>query len=176
MNVDSWRDNLLAGAIFVAFGGAFAFTASTYEVGSLLSMGPGYFPLVLGLLLVALGVVIMATGLLTRRREAHAPVPGAANPPTGLDESGAEPEERGSVPWGRAALLLLAIVFFGVTIGGLGLAPSLFVTVLMAALAGRGTSWLQAAVISLGLTLLSIVIFVMVLQLRLPLIGPWLGG
>jgi hypothetical protein len=87
-----------------------------------------------------------------------------------------EAEERGSVPWARGGLLLLAILFFGVTVGGLGLGPTLFVTVFLAALAGRGTKWQQALVISLGLSLLSVLIFVVILQLRLPLLGPWLGG
>lgn len=193
MNVHASRDNLLAGAVFTLFGGAFAYTASTYEVGSLLSMGPGYFPLVLGLILAALGVVIMASGLLARRREEvaapapagdraptpaedRAPTPAEDRPTASEDQTGTEVEERGSVPWARGGLLLLAILFFGVTVDGLGLGPTLFVTVLLAALAGHGTSWRAATVISLGLTLLSIVIFVMVLQLRLPLIGSWLGG
>lgn len=177
MNVHGARDNLLAGAIFVAFGAAFAYTASTYDVGSLLSMGPGYFPLVLGLILAALGVVIMATGLLARRREEAGNATPVEEPqPASSDEPGAESEERGSVPWARGGLILLAIVFFGATVDGLGLGPTLFVTVLLAALAGHGTRLRAATVISLGLTLLSIVIFVMVLQLRLPLIGSWLGG
>jgi hypothetical protein len=218
------RDNLLAGAIFLAFGGLFAYLASTYEVGTLLAMGPGYFPMVLGLILAALGVVILATGLLTLRREG--PVAPSPSPPQGVgvdrvgvdrvgvdrvgvdrvgvdrvggdrvgadlvgvagsvdareapkrvDAVGTEAEERGSVPWGQAALLLIAILFFGATIDGLGLAPTLFVTVFLAALAGHGTSWVAATAISMGVTSLSFVIFVMVLQLRLPLVGPWLGG
>jgi hypothetical protein len=170
------RDDLLAGAIFIAFGGAFAYTASTYEVGSLLNMGPGYFPLVLGLILAALGVAIMVAGLITARRTATASPTDTPRGPVSPDGPGMEAEERGSVPWARGGLLLLAILFFGVTVGGLGLGPTLFVTVFLAALAGRGTKWQQALVISLGLSLLSVLIFVVILQLRLPLLGPWLGG
>jgi hypothetical protein len=187
VNETGARDDLLAGAIFVALGGGFAYTASTYEVGSLRTMGPGYFPLALGLVLAALGVVIMAVGLFRLRREAAlAPSPAAgARPPDvavaptsseGMAEDGTEGEERGSVPWGRAALILAAIIFFGGTIGGLGVAPALLVTVLLAALAGHGTSWRTAALISVGLTVLCVLVFVMLLQLRLPLVGPWLGG
>ena len=47
------RKDLLAGGTFVGFGLAFAITSTTYEVGIALRMGPGYFPLVLGGLLVA---------------------------------------------------------------------------------------------------------------------------
>jgi hypothetical protein len=188
------RDDLLAGVIFVALGGGFAYTASTYEVGSLRAMGPGYFPLALGLVLAALGVVIMAGGLIRLRREAALGSPpaagdrprdvavapaseGAVPPPSdGMAQAGTEGEERGSVPWGRAALILAAIIFFGATIGGLGVAPALLVTVFLAALAGHGTSWRTAALISVGLTVLCVIVFVMLLQLRLPLVGPWLGG
>jgi hypothetical protein len=46
------RKDLLAGAVFVAFGLAFAVTSTTYEVGSPLRMGPGFFPLALGGILV----------------------------------------------------------------------------------------------------------------------------
>ena len=56
--------NLLAGAIFVAFGLAFAIAAANYDLGSALKMGPGYIPLVLGGVLVLLGAIIVAEGLL----------------------------------------------------------------------------------------------------------------
>lgn len=187
MNDTGARDDLLAGAIFIVLGGGFAYTASTYDVGSLRAMGPGYFPLVLGLVLAALGVVIMAVGVLrlarvgavapSRAAGARAPDDAEVHPGTDrVGERAAEVEERGSVPWGRAALLLAAIIFFGATIGGLGVGPALLVTVLLAALAGHGTTWRTAALISVGLTVLCVLVFVMLLQLRLPVVGPWLGG
>jgi hypothetical protein len=108
------RADLLTGAVFVAFGLAFAVASATYEVGTPQRMGPGYFPLVLG-----------------------------------------------------------GLVFFAATIRGLGLVPALFVTTLLAALAGRQTGIGQAIVIAAGLTALSVVIFVLALQLRLSLLGPW---
>jgi hypothetical protein len=68
------------------------------------------------------------------------------------------------------------IVFFGATVEGLGLAPTLFVTTLVAALAGQRTGPLKALAIAAGLTVLCLGIFVGLLQLRLPLFGDWLGG
>jgi hypothetical protein len=149
------RKDLLAGAVFVGFGLAFGVTASTYEVGSALRMGPGYFPLVLGGLLVLLGVLIAANGLAAGDTDS---------------------DEFGPVPWKAAALLIGALLFFGFTVRGLGLAPSVFVTVFLAAMAGRDVRVLPAAMVAGSLTALSIIIFVFVLQLRLPLVGPWLGG
>jgi hypothetical protein len=85
-------------------------------------------------------------------------------------------DEHGPVPWVRGGLLVAAIVFFGATIEGLGLAPTLLITTFIAALAGYRTGPLKALAISLGLTVLSLGIFVGLLQLRLPLFGDWLGG
>jgi Tripartite tricarboxylate transporter TctB family len=144
------RADLLTGAVFVAFGLAFAVASATYEVGTPQRMGPGYFPLVLGGLLALLGVLIIGKGLMA----------GAGDPV-------------GAVPWRSVVLLLVAVVFFAATIRGLGLVPALFVTTLLAALAGRQTGIGQAIVIAAGLTALSVVIFVLALQLRLSLLGPW---
>jgi hypothetical protein len=73
-------------------------------------------------------------------------------------------------------LLLGAIFFFGYTVRDLGLVPALFVSVLLASFAGRGVRLVPALVIAGSLTALSVAIFVYALQLRLALIGPWLGG
>ena len=159
MHIKSRKD-VLSGAVFVAFGLAFSVTASTYEVGSALSMGPGYFPVVLGGVLVLLGVLIAVQGLAPGR--------------FGAVER--EPNTLGPVSWKAGALLVGALLLFGFTVRGAGLVPSLFVTVFLTAMAGRGVRVVPALVIAAALTALSVLIFVMVLQLRLPLIGPWLEG
>lgn len=153
MRMHDARKDLAAGAVFVGFGLAFALTSSTYEIGSALRMGPGFFPLVLGGVLVVLGVLIAISGYLAADRS-----------------------EIGTVPWRALVLLLGAIGFFGFTVRDLGLVPSLFASVLLAAFAGRGVRPVPALVIAASLTALSVVIFVYALQLRLSLIGPWLGG
>ena len=153
MKLHDARKDLLAGAVFVGFGLAFAVTSSTYEVGSALRMGPGFFPLVLGGILVVLGVLIAVTGYVA-----------------------ADGGEIGTVPWRALVLLLAAILVFGFTVRGLGLAPALFVAVLLAAFAGRGVRVVPAVLIAASLTALSVLIFVYALQLRLALVGPWLGG
>ncbi len=153
MKLHDARKDLLSGAVFTGFGLAFAITSTTYEVGSPLRMGPGFFPLVLGVFLVVLGVSIAVKGFIA-----------------------GEGGEIGTVPWRSLGLLLAAILFFGFTVRDLGLAPALFVTVLLAGLAGRSPRLIPALVIAASLTALSVLIFVYILQLRLQLIGPWLGG
>lgn len=153
MNMHDARKDLLAGATFVVFGLAFAITSTTYELGTPLRMGPGYFPLVLGGLLVLLGVLIAIKGLVA-----------------------GEGGDIGRVPWKAGALLIAALLFFGFTVRGLGLVPALLVTVFLSALAGHRARVIPAIVIAGCLTALSVLIFVVVLQLRLPYFGPWLQG
>jgi Tripartite tricarboxylate transporter TctB family len=147
--------DILAGLIFVAFGLAFAITSLSYELGTPLRMGPGYFPLALGGLLVFLGLLIVGKGFI---------------PSSGTDGEG----RLGSVPWRALFLIVLALLFFGLTVRGLGLVPATAVTALLTALASYRTGILAAAAIAAGLTVLCVLIFVLALQLRLPLLGPWL--
>jgi hypothetical protein len=148
------RKDLLAGAIFVAFGLAFGLTARTYEIGTALRMGPGYFPLVLGGLMVLLGVAIAAQSVV----------------------AGEERDTVTAVPWRAVVLIVAALLVFGFTVRQLGLAPALFVTVFLASMADRTARVVPALLVAASLTALSVLIFVEGLQLRLPLLGPWLGG
>ncbi len=143
--------DILAGLVFIAFGLAFAGIATSYEIGSTLRMGPGYFPFVLGGLLALLGLVIMAKGFV-------------AGDGTAI----------GAIPWRALALILGAVIFFGLTVRGLGLVPSVFVTALMSSFASRRTSLVVGLLISVGLTILCVLVFVVALRLRLPLLGPWI--
>lgn len=143
--------DILAGLVFVAFGLAFAVVATSYEIGSPLRMGPGYFPFVLGCLLVLLGGLIAAKGLLAGEGEAI-----------------------GAIPWRAVGLIIAAVLFFGLTVRGLGLVPSVFVTALMSGFASRRTTLLMGLLVTAGLTILCILVFVVALRLRLPLLGPWI--
>lgn len=58
MKIKSQKD-LFSGLMFMAVGLAFAWGATTYTIGEGARMGPGYFPLMLGLLLAALGAFIV---------------------------------------------------------------------------------------------------------------------
>lgn len=151
--------DMLAGGTFVVLGLAFALGGRTYGMGSTPAMGPGYLPVALGVILTILGAFITLQGFR------------GGNP-----HDGEAADERGPVPWARGGMLVAGIVFFGATVEGLGLAPALLVTTFVAALACRGVSVLKALAISGGLTLLCLGIFIGLLQLRLPLLGDWLGG
>ncbi len=153
VNLHDARKDLLAGGTFVGFGLAFAITSLSYDLGTPLRMGPGYFPLALGGLLVLLGLLIVGKGF--------------------ISSSGAE-GRFGSVPWRALFLIVVAVLFFALTVRGLGLVPATAVTALLTALASYRTGILAAVAIAAGLTVLCVLIFVLALQLRLPLFGPWL--
>jgi len=145
-------NDLLAGLTFIVFGLAFSVGATSYEIGTALSMGPGYFPLVLGGVLVVLGTAIVAKGVIA-----------------------GEGGETGPVAWKAAVLIVAALVLFGLTVRGLGVVPSVFLTALLAGLAGYRARVVAPVVIAVGLTITSVLIFVVALQLPLPLFGPWLA-
>ncbi len=143
--------DILAGAIFVAFGLSFALQSLTYEVGTPFRMGPGFFPLLLGGLVAILGVAIVASGFASEQEESV-----------------------GGVPWRGLVLITVAFMFFALTVRGLGVVPSLFVTTTLAGLASVRVRPLTAVIIAAGLTATSVIVFIIALQLRLPLFGPWI--
>jgi hypothetical protein len=147
------RKDLAAGLVFVAIGLAFGLNAwFTLRIGAARSMGPGYFPVLLGATLVGLGLAIGASAL---KRPA---------------------EPFGAVPWRGLVLVILSIVFFAATVRGLGMAPSLGLATVVAALSsGRLSVW-AALALSAVLTTLCILIFLYALQLPYPVIGPWLAA
>jgi hypothetical protein len=144
--------DVLAGGIFVLIGGAFVVGSLGYELGTPLRMGPGYFPLLVGAVLAALGLAIVLKGLVA-----------------------AEVLSFGAVPWRAVAAIVLALVFFGFTARRLGFVPASAVTALLTTLASRRMRPLTAVAVAAGLTVASTLIFVVGLQVRIPLWGPWLS-
>jgi hypothetical protein len=152
MSAQKSMKDLLAGLIFIAIGLAFGYAASNYQIGTALRMGPGYFPIILAGILTLLGVVILVQSF-----------------STGPDEV---PMER--VPWQGLFLITAGLVFFGVTVRGLGMAPALFVATLLSAASSKRTGIVGALVIASILTVLCVLIFNVALGLPLPIVGRWL--
>lgn len=147
------RRDIACGLVFATLGLGFGAGAWwTLPVGRAVSMGPGYFPVVLGIVLASLGVVIIV------KAAAEA---GSKLPP---------------VAWTGISLIIGAVLAFGLCVRGAGLAPSLLVATFMAAMATRKMSVTGAAVLSVLLTVFNVGIFVFALRLPYPVIGPWLGG
>jgi len=140
------------GLLLMAIAAIFAAGLFDLPIGSAFRMGPGYFPLVLTILLALLGLSILINGL-----RVQGPAIGAISL--------------------RALLfIILPIVFFGSTLRGLGLVPSLTITVLATTLAARDWNWAVALPTTLVLVVACVAIFVFALGLPLSRFGPWVGG
>jgi uncharacterized membrane protein len=142
--------NGLCGALFVALGLFFAYQSWTLEIGTAFRMGPGYFPLVLALILVLLGIVVLVQA-------------------TRVDS-----EPIGPIAWRGMLFILPAPIFFGLTVRGLGFLPSIFLTALIAAYASTRMRPLTALLLSAGVTLFSVAVFSYALGLPFQRFGPWL--
>jgi hypothetical protein len=150
MRVNS--SDLLAAAIFALFGAYFCAAAITQlQIGTALSMGPGYFPVVLGILLLLFGGAI-ALGAIGKPKQTLA-----------------------RIPWRAAGFLSLAPILFALTVRGLGLGPATALCVLSATLASRRNKPGFAAALTIGLTIFSVLVFRVGLGLPLPLLGHWLS-
>lgn len=147
------RTNLICGALFAALGLSFVLYAwHGLEIGRASAMGPGYFPVMLGALLVGLGAAIA------------------------LDRQGTAAAALPPISWRGVTLIAGAALVFGLTVRGLGMVPSLLVATFMAAMATGQMPPARALLFSAVLTAFNVAIFVFALRLPYPVIGPWLGG
>lgn len=135
-----------AGLMLVAIGATAMFIARNYPFGTALRMGPGYFPMILGALLILFGLSIMAAGL--RRAE---PIAGS---------------------WSARALVILplSLALFGLLMDHGGFVPAMLVLIFGSATAGTEFKFLEVLLFSVGLTALTVAVFVFGLGLPYPLI------
>ena len=131
--------------MLVATGAATMYIARNYPFGTTLRMGPGYFPTVLGGILILFGLYLLAVGLRS--------------------------SETISGSWSLRAMIMLplAFVLFGLLMTHAGFVPALVVLIFCSALAGPQFRLLEVLLLSVGLTALSVVLFVWLLGLPYPL-------
>ena len=141
--------NAICGALLVATGAFFAYQSFTLELGTALRMGPGYFPLVLSVVLVILGAIVF------------------------IQELRVEGEPIDPFAWRGMLFILPAPILFGLTVRGLGFAPSLFLTAFVACFASQKMNVFYALILSLGLTVFSVAVFSYGLGLPFERFGPW---
>ncbi|MBX9761366.1 MAG: tripartite tricarboxylate transporter TctB family protein [Beijerinckiaceae bacterium] len=138
-----------AGLFFLLFGAFFAFNSLGYRVGDIHRLGPGMFPLIIGMTLAALGLALIARGFLKEGEN----VPGI-----GL----------------RSSLIsLVAVVLFGVLIRPAGLIIATFVLVALSAFAQPASRLLSILALGAGIAVFCAVLFVGVIGLSIPLWPAW---
>lgn len=148
------RTDYYAGALVAVIGAGAAFIASHYRVGTLTSMGPGFFPVALGVLLVILGALIAMT--------ASDGTTDSAFPTHGHDKEGFD--LRG---WVCIIAAPLAFIFLAETAGFLVAA---FSAVLIAAAGDRTATLKGSLALAAGMTAFAVVLFIYILQVEIPII------
>jgi len=138
-----------AAVVALVTGGTATLVASAqYELGTLQHLGPGAFPLLIGLVLTTLGVASLVSG---RHAVAH---PNASR--VGL-----------GVP--RAAAIFAAVFAFALLIDGAGLFVAAPALVLIASLGRRDVMYREALLLAIVLTVAAVMVFVWALGLPLRL-------
>jgi hypothetical protein len=132
--IRSPRD-FFAGAIFLLFGLCAVLVGRDYPMGTALHMGSGYFPFVLGALLLMLGAVICIKSLVIAGE--------------GIESIGLRP----------LLLVLMAIGAFAVSVDTLGLVAATVLMTVIGAAASPESRWREVVVLTIALLGLSVGVF-----------------
>ena len=138
-----------SGILFIAFGCAGLWVGRDYPVGTLVRMGPGFFPMMMSIALVGIG------GFLTARSLVVA----------------GEPLERTAL-WPQL-LILAAIVAFGLLIERVGLAVAVMAVAAVSGIAAQGLRWFEMVALCLAMSALSVALFVYLLGQPIPVWVPF---
>lgn len=162
MNIKSQKD-FFSGLMFMGVGVAFAWGASSYSVGTGARMGPGYFPLMLGILLAILGGAITFKALVIETEDG---------------------EKVGAWAWKPIGFIIGANVLFGVMIGGLpsiklpamGMIAGIYVLTLVASFAGDRVKLKEVLTLATVLAIGSYLAFIKLLNLQFPVWPAFITG
>ncbi len=144
--------DVFAGLLFMAFGAAALVMAQSYAIGTAARMGPGYFPRLLGFLLLGLGALQCVLGL---RSRIAAPL---------------------DLHWRPLLILLASVGLFIVLTPWVGLIVSGLALVFASSVASQEFRWKEALIAGVVLGAASAGLFVCGLGLPLPIWPPFLGG
>ena len=141
-----------AGVLFIAFGGAACVIALDYAMGTAARMGPGYFPRVLGLLLCALGALLVLRSFKLQGAPLSFPT------------------------FKPIAIVLGSVLLFGLVVNKAGLVIATLLLVLVSSTASHEYRWRESIVAAIALAVFVIVAFRYGLGLQLPTWPPALTG
>lgn len=151
MKLKMLEKDFLGGTLIFATGMGVTIHSISFEIGTLNQMGPGFFPMVLGLILTTCGIAIAAK---SRSLKSNS-----------RDEINAKPPAE----WRAWALIIIGIASFIAFAKIAGLIVATFSIVFISALGGRDNSWKSAALLALLMVAVSVIVFWWALQIQLPL-------
>jgi putative tricarboxylic transport membrane protein len=141
-----------AGVLFIACGGAACVIALDYAMGTAARMGPGYFPRVLGLLLCALGALLVLRSFKLQGAPLSFPT------------------------FKPIAIVLGSVLLFGLVVNQAGLVIATLLLVLVSSTASHEYRWRESIVAAIALAVFVVVAFRYGLGLQLPTWPPVLTG
>lgn len=159
----SRQQNVFCGLLLMVVGGSFAAGATHYTIGDAAHMGPGYFPLLIGALLVLQGAAIAVQSMARTTQESD-----------GL----------GRVAWKPLFFVIAANLVFGALLGGLpwlgippmGLVAAVVALTCVASLADEAFDFKAVAVVATVLATLSYGVFIVLLRLQIALWPAFITG
>jgi hypothetical protein len=134
-----------SGTLFVAIGVATIVIGSKYTLGTAARMGPGYFPRILGILLIALGGILAIRAMR---------IPGPGLP---------------AIRWRPTLIVLGSVVLFGAIVRSAGVALSTVILIFAASAASHEFRPREALIVGVFLAAMAVGVFVVGLQLQLPI-------
>jgi hypothetical protein len=157
------QKDFYSGLMFMLIGGGFAWGATNYSVGTGARMGPGYFPLLLGLVLAVLGAFIMFYSLVEHTEDG---------------------EPIGKFVWRPIVFVLGANVAFGILLAGLpsfgvpamGLILAIYALVIIASMAGDHFVLRDVLILATILSVGSYLAFIVLLKLQMPVWPTFITG
>lgn len=157
------QKDFVSGLMFIIIGIAFAWGAKSYEMGETSRMGPGYFPLLLGIILVILGIAITIQSMVIKTIDG---------------------EKIGSWAWRPLLFIIGANVAFGILLTGLpsiklpsmGMILGIYALTIIASLASRQFKIGEVLILATVLAVGSYLVFVLLLKLQLPVWPAFIAG
>lgn len=149
MTTPAWkRSHVVAGTAGLLIGSFAIWESWDYPMGSLTRMGPGYFPFLLGIVIVVVCLgVLFFEGRLSEDVDIHPPA------------------LRGLI-W-----IPLAVAAFAVLVERFGLVPAIVAAVFLSAQADDDLKWKETALLALATAAVCTVVFIFILGLPLEPIG-----
>jgi uncharacterized membrane protein len=144
------KRDFYAGGLMTLLGAAITLNSTTYSTGTLMHMGPGMFPFILGIVLTFIGVLILGTALVT---------------PLSDDEA-ILPKNREWRGWGCILAGPILFIIFGEFFG---MVAGTFACVFVSALGDRTATLKSSLVLAAGVTFFGVLLFSYVLQLPFPM-------
>jgi hypothetical protein len=140
-----------SGVIFICIGSTSLFISDDYERGTAGMMGPGYFPVMLGVLLAVIGLVAVIRSIVIHG------------------------EEITRFAVGKAVLIFSSTLFFGLFVRSAGLAIAVIAPIMIAGYASARFNVRRYLLLALCMAGFCALVFVQALGLPMPVFGAWLG-